>query len=155
MYLALKCLHVLAAIAYLGNIALALVQKLDADRSREPRLMAHALRAVVAGDRWITVPAATVLTASGIAMAVIAGVPLLRTGWLWQGASLLALSGLMYAWPLGPDQRRMLALARAAVAGGAFDTARYRRLSRRWLAFAVASIVLAVGAVVLMVVRPA
>ena len=56
MFLMLKVVHILAVILFLGNITLAMVWKLDADRTRNPAIMAHVLNGVVLGDRWITVP---------------------------------------------------------------------------------------------------
>jgi len=43
MYLALKLLHVLGVIVFLGNIITGIFWKAHADKSRDPRLIAHAL----------------------------------------------------------------------------------------------------------------
>lgn len=156
MYLALKLVHATAMVAFLGNIGLALVWKLDADRSRDPRIIAHVLRGVIVGDRWITLPSAALLLASGVAMAILAGLPLLHTGWIWQASLAFAASGLLYGYPIGPDQKRMHALAQRAHGDPqAMDWPLYRRLNRRFLGFGVVAISAIVVAMALMIYRPA
>jgi uncharacterized membrane protein len=155
MYLALKVVHILAVVAFLGNISLAMIWKLDADRTRDPAIMAHVLKGVVLGDRWITVPAAVVLVVSGVMMAINAHLPLLHVDWIWQSLLLFGLSGALYAFPIGPDQRRMLAVAQAAGSdGAAMDWNVYRRLSRRWLGVGAVAILAPALALALMVLKP-
>lgn len=155
MYLALKVVHILAVVLFLGNISLAMVWKLDADRTRNPAIMAHVLHGVVLGDRWITVPCAVILVSSGVAMAVIAQLPLLHVGWIWQSLLLFALSGALYAFPIGPDQRRLQALAQAANGNAAnMDWAAYTRLSRRRLSMGTLAILAPAVALALMVLKP-
>jgi uncharacterized membrane protein len=154
MYLALKVVHILAVVLFLGNISLAMVWKLDADRTRNPAIMAHVLHGVVLGDRWITVPCAVILVSSGVVMAVIAELPLLHVGWIWQSLLLFALSAALYVFPIGPDQRRLQALAHAAHGDAAnMDWVAYTRLSRRWFSMSTLAILAPATAVVLMVFK--
>lgn len=155
MYLTLKVVHILAVILFLGNISLAMIWKLDADRTRNPAIMAHVLKGVVLGDRWITVPSAVALTASGVMMASIGRLPLLHVAWIWQSLLLLTLSGLLYLYPIGPDQRRLAAIADAAHGDAAsMDWNAYTRVSRWWLGIGVLDILASAAAMVLMVVKP-
>ena len=155
MYLTLKVVHILAVVLFLGNISLAMVWKLDADRTRNPAIMAHVLRGVVMGDRWITVPCAVILVSSGMAMAVLAQLRLLHVGWIWQSLLLFVLSGALYVFPIGPDQRRLQALAHAANGNAAnMDWATYTRLSRRWLGMGALAILAPALALALMVLKP-
>lgn len=155
MYLALKVVHILAVVLFLGNIGLAMLWKLDADRTRNPAIMAHVLEGVVLGDRWITVPSAVILVSSGVLMAVIGHLPLLHIGWIWQSLLLFALSGALYVFPIGPDQRRLRELAQAAHGEAAnLDWATYTKLSRRWLSMGALAIFAPAAAVALMVLKP-
>jgi uncharacterized membrane protein len=155
MFLALKVVHILAVILFLGNITLAMVWKLDADRTRNPAIMAHVLKGVVLGDRWITVPCAVILSVSGVTMAIMSRLPLLHVGWIWESLLLFALSGALYIFPIGPDQRRMLAIAHAANQDtAAMDWNAYKRLSRRWLRLGAVAILAPALAVMLMVLKP-
>lgn len=155
MYLALKVVHVAALVIFLGNISLAMVWKWDADRTRNPTIMAHVLHGVVAGDRWITVPSAVLLFISGFGMAMLGGLPLLHTDWIWKASIAFAASGVLYLYPIGPDQRRMERIALAAGGEPAdMDWAAYARLSRRWLLFGLLAIAALVVAMVLMIYKP-
>lgn len=155
MFLTLKVVHILAVIFFLGNITLAMVWKLDADRTRNPAIMAHVLNGVVLGDRWITVPSAVILSVSGVAMAIMSRLPLLHVGWIWESLLLFGLSGALYIFPIGPDQRRMLAIANAANQDAApMDWSAYMRLSRRWLQWGAVAILAPALAVMLMVLKP-
>jgi uncharacterized membrane protein len=155
MYLTLKVVHILAVILFLGNISLAMLWKLDADRTRNPAILAHVLTGVVLGDRWVTVPSAVILVSSGVLMAVIGQLPLLHVAWIWQSLLLFALSGALYVFPIGPDQRRMQTLAQAAHGDAAsMDWAAYARLSRRWLSMGALAILAPATAVALMVLKP-
>jgi uncharacterized membrane protein len=155
MYLALKVVHVLAVVLFLGNISLAMVWKLDADRTKDPVVMAHVLRGIVLGDRWVTIPSVIALIASGITMAVLGKLPLLHVDWIWQSMSLLGLSGALYVYPIGPDQRHLLELARTARENGAnIDWPVYQSVSRRWLYAGWLAILAPAAAVALMVLKP-
>ena len=50
MYLALKTLHLLAVVLFLGNIITGLFWKAHADRSADPRIIAQASSAVTDGS---------------------------------------------------------------------------------------------------------
>jgi uncharacterized membrane protein len=129
--------------------------KLDADRTGDPAIMAHVLKGVVFGDRWITLPSAVILVSSGVLMAIIGRLPLLHVGWIWQSLLLFTLSGALYVFPIGPDQRRLQALAQAANGDAAnMDWDTYTRLSRRWLSMGTLAILAPAAAVALMVLKP-
>ncbi|MGH7742418.1 MAG: DUF2269 family protein, partial [Candidatus Eiseniibacteriota bacterium] len=56
MYPMFKTLHVLSAVAFLGNITTGLYWKQHADRSRDARLVRHMLEGLIGADRWFTIP---------------------------------------------------------------------------------------------------
>ena len=51
MYLALKLLHVVAVIVFLGNITTGLFWHAHAARTRDPKLLAHTMDGIIRSDR--------------------------------------------------------------------------------------------------------
>ena len=150
MYIGLKLLHVAAVILFLGNIVTGLFWHSHAARTRDPRLLAHAVDGIIRADRLFTVPAVVVIVASGLAAAVEAGYPILRTGWIRWSLVLFSVTGLAFMIRLAPLQRQLLALAKA----GGFEWERYRRLARAWELWGLVALVTPVAALVLMVLKP-
>lgn len=151
MYLALKTLHVLAVVLFLGNIITGVFWKAQADRSGDPALIANALDGIIRSDRFFTLPGVVLILVTGFGMAAHAGYPVLGTGWILWSLVLFTVSGLAFMLWIAPQQRRLLALAR----GDAMDWVIYRQLSRRWaLAGSLGTLtpLLALG---LMVLKPA
>src|SRR6188474_3607230 len=84
MYLWLKVIHILAVVMCIGNIVTGVFWHKHAERTRDPRLIAHAMAGVIRSDRLFTMPGVFLILASGIFAAVQGGFPILRTGWiLW------------------------------------------------------------------------
>jgi len=150
MYIGLKLLHVAAVILFLGNIVTGLFWHSHAARTRDPRLLAHAVDGIIRADRLFTLPAVVVIVASGLAAAVEAGYPILRTGWIRWSLVLFSVSGLAFMFRVAPLQRRLLALA----AAGGFEWERYRRLARAWELWGLVALITPVAALVLMVLKP-
>jgi uncharacterized membrane protein len=150
----LKLVHILAVVLFLGNITTGLFWKAFADRTRDPRIIAHALRGLIASDRWFTLPGVGLIVLAGVAAALHAGLPLLRTGWIAWSIGLFSLSGLAFGSRVAPLQRRMAALA-AAGANGDFDWEAYRALSRSWKIWGLVALLTPLAAAALMVLKPA
>ena len=154
MYLAMKTLHVLAVVLFLGNIITGLFWKAHGDRTADPRIIAHTLEGIIRSDRWFTIPGVVLIIGFGVAAAIIGRLPILGTGWIWQSIALFAVSGLAFMLQVAPLQRRLQKLASVGVGGGAWDQAAYRRLSRRWEFWGVVAILTPLAALVLMVYKP-
>jgi uncharacterized membrane protein len=154
LYLAMKTLHVLAVVLFLGNIITGLFWKAHGDRTADPRIVAHTLEGIIRSDRWFTIPGVVLIIGFGVAAAVIGGLPILGTGWIWQSIVLFTVSGLAFVLQVAPLQRRLQRLAAVAVDGGAWDLAAYHRLSRRWEFWGVVAILTPLAALVLMVYKP-
>ncbi len=154
MYLAMKTLHVLAVVLFLGNIITGLYWKAHGDRTTDPRIIAHTLEGIIRSDRWFTIPGVVLILGFGVAAAVIGGLPILGTRWIWQSIALFAVSGLAFVLQVAPLQRRLQALASAGVGAGPWDQATYRRLSRQWEFWGVVALVTPLAALVLMVYKP-
>lgn len=154
MYLAFKAVHLLAVVVFLGNIVTGLFWKAHADRTRDPRLIAHALEGIIRSDRLFTIPGVIAIVTFGILAAVWGGIPLLRTPWVLHSILLFTVSGLAFGWQVAPLQRRLLALAGAGAGGGEWDEAQYRRLSHRWEMWGLFSLATPLAAFALMVFKP-
>ena len=155
MYFAMKTLHLLAVTIFLGNIITGLFWKAHADRSADPRIIAHTLDGIIRSDRLFTIPGVVLIILFGVGTAMIGKLPILGTGWIWQSIVLFSISGLAFMAQVAPLQRRLRQLALNAAGGGAWDSAAYRRLSRRWEAWGLLAVVTPLAAVVLMIVKPA
>ncbi len=154
MYLAMKTLHVLAVVLFLGNIITGLFWKFHGDRTADPRIIAHTLEGIIRSDRWFTIPGVVFILAFGVGAAAIGGLPILGTAWIWQSIALFAVSGLAFMLQVAPLQRRLQALASAGAGGGPWDEVAYRRLSRQWELWGVVALVTPLAALVLMVYKP-
>jgi len=154
VYLAMKTLHVLAVVLFLGNIITGLFWKAHGDRTADPRIITHTLEGIIRSDRWFTIPGVVLIIGFGVAAAIIGRLPILGTGWIWQSIALFAVSGLAFMLQVAPLQRRLQKLASVGVGGGAWDQAAYRRLSRRWEFWGVVAILTPLAALVLMVYKP-
>lgn len=154
MYLILKFLHVAAAIVFLGNILTGLYWHAHAARTRDPRMLAHAMEGVIRSDRLFTIPGVTVLVGTGIALALQAQLPLLRTGWIAGALALITASGILFAARVAPLQKRLHAIAAEGARTGSFDAARYRALALAWEGWGAAALLTPVAALALMVAKP-
>jgi uncharacterized membrane protein len=154
MYLALKTLHILAVVLFLGNIITGLFWKIHGDRTGDPRIMAHTLDGIIRSDRWFTIPGVLFIIVFGLGAAIVAGLPILGTGWIWQSLVLFGVSGIAFMAQVAPLQRRLRALAQAAAAGGSWDSVAYRKLSRRWEFWGAVALLTPLAALVLMVAKP-
>ena len=154
MYLVVKLLHIVAVIAFLGNIATGLFWHMHAARTRDPRLLAHTMDGIIRSDRLFTMPGVIVIIATGIFAAISGGFPLLRTGWIAWTLILFGISGLIFMFRVAPLQRQLRSLAQAGMAGG-FDYGGYHRLARRWDMWGAAALLTPAAGLVLMVLKPA
>lgn len=154
MYLALKLLHLLAVMLFLGNIITGLFWKAHGDRTGDPRIMAHTLAGIIRSDRWFTLPGVLLIIVFGVAAAMAGHLPLLGTRWILHAIILFAISGLAFVIQIAPLQQRLFSLASQAAAGAPFDEGLYRRLSRRWEIWGLLAVLTPLGAFALMVFKP-
>ncbi len=151
----LKLIHVLAVIIFMGNIITGLFWKAHADRTHDVRFIAHTMHGIIRSDRWFTIPGVVVITVAGIFAAIQAGLPILRTGWIFWSLVAFSISGITFAWRVAPLQKQILALA-TTTRDAAFDWALYRSKSLQWELWGLLATVTPVIAVVMMVLkRPA
>lgn len=154
MYLWLKLLHVLGVVMFVGNIVTGVFWHKHALRTRDPRLLAHAMDGVRRSDRLFTMPGVLLILVTGVWAAVQGGFPILRTGWIAWTLVLFGISGLVFGLRIAPLQKRLHALAAAGTDGG-FDLAAYERLSRQWDLWGTVATLTPLAGVALMVLKPA
>jgi uncharacterized membrane protein len=154
MYLGMKLLHVAAVIVFLGNIITGLFWHRHAARTRDPRILAHTMDGIIRSDRWFTIPGVVLIIVFGVVAAALAELPLLRTGWILWSLVLFGASGVAFMLKVAPLQRQLRDLAQAG-AGGGFDHEAYDRLAGRWEFWGGVALAAPLGALVLMVMKPA
>lgn len=154
MYLILKLVHVVAVVLFLGNITTGIFWKAHADRSKDPRIIAHTMLGIIRSDRWFTIPGVVLIIAAGVGGAVVGGLPIFGTAWILWSLILFSISGIAFMWQVVPLQRRMHEMMSRATDGAAPDWALYHRLSRRWELWGGLALVTPVAALILMVLKP-
>ena len=152
MYLALKAVHILAVVAFLGNISIGLFWKRFADRTRDAAIMAHTMRGIIAADRLITIPSIIVIVLAGTGLATVAGIPVLGTGWILWAIVLLIASGLAFI-PVGRAQVALQAVAQSGMQTPE-ERVQYARLSQAWDRWGGIALLAALGAFALMTLKP-
>lgn len=154
MYLLFKLFHVIAVIAFLGNITTGLFWHAHAARTRDPKLLAPTMDGVIRSDRLFTIPGVIGIIISGVAAAIYGGFPILHTGWILWTIVLFSFSGLIFMFRVAPLQRQLRALAETGVQSGAFEYARYHALAVRWEIWGAVALLTPVAGLVLMVLKP-
>jgi len=155
MYLWLKLVHVVAVIAFLGNIATGLFWHAHAARTRDPRLLAHTMDGIIRSDRLFTIPGVILIVLAGIAAAIVGKLPLLRTGWILWTMILFSISGLVFMLRVAPLQQQLRAMAQLAGSQGSFDYDRYHRLARCWEVWGAVALATPLAGLVFMTMKPA
>jgi len=155
MYLWLKLIHVLAAVAFLGNIVTGLFWHVHAARTRDPKILAHTMDGIIRSDRLFTIPGVFVILIAGVAAAIEGNFPILRTGWIRWTLILFTISGVAFMARVAPLQRQLRARAEAGAKSGAFDYAAYHRLARQWEFWGAVALLTPLAAFMLMVLKPA
>ena len=155
MYLAFKLVHLVAVVLFLGNIATGVFWKAHADRTKDPRLIAHTLDGIIRSDRLFTIPGVMLILLAGVGAAGVGRIPMLATGWILWSIVLFTISGIAFMWQVAPLQRRMLDHVRSAPDAASLDWEKYRSLTRRWEVWGFVALATPVAAMVLMVLKPA
>jgi uncharacterized membrane protein len=131
-YLALKYIHILSATLLFGTGLGTAFHGFLAFRTRDARVIAAVGRSVIFADWLFTAPAVVIQPVTGIAMAILAGLPL-STGWLALTFVLYVLIGACWL-PVVWLQIRLRAIARASLLSGTPLPETYFRYLRYWSA---------------------
>lgn len=150
-----KVLHIVAVVAFLGNITTGLFWHLHAARTRSPVLLAFTMEGIIRSDRFFTIPGVVGIIVTGVAMAMQRHLPILGTGWILVPLILFAVSGIIFVARVAPLQRQLLSLARSDEPSASFDYSRYRAVAIQWEIWGAAALVTPVIGLVFMVLKPA
>jgi uncharacterized membrane protein len=153
MYLTLKFVHVLAVIAFVGNISIGILWHTIGDKTRDPRIIAHTMKGILLADKIFTIPGIIVLLIAGIATAEVGHLPILGTGWILWSIILFIISGIAFG-PVARSQRQMLAVAQAAMTSGVMNWEDYNRFGRIWNIAGTIALIAPLIAVLFMVTKP-
>ena len=153
LYDLLKTLHLVGVVVLIGNVTITAFWKVFADRTGDPRLIAHAQHMVTVTDWVFTLGGIVLIYGGGFGAAAVADLDPFEPGWLLWGQMLFATSGVIWLAILVPAQIRLGRLARGFATGGPIPEA-YRRDGRRWLVWGILATVPLVAAVWVMVAKP-
>ena len=154
VYLALKTLHIIAVVLFLGNIVTGLFWHRHAARTRDPHLLAHTMDGILRSDRIFTLPGVLGIILLGFALAGMGDFPILRTEWIAWTIVLFSISGIIFGMRVAPLQRRLRDVAREGARTNTFDYDRYHALARQWELWGAISLVLPFVGLALMVLKP-
>lgn len=154
LFMLFKVLHVLAVIVFLGNITVGIFWKHWADRTQDARIIANTIDGIIVADRLFTIPGVVGLLIGGVGAAVVAGFPILGTGWILWSIILFVISGLAFG-PLVRVQRLLSATAHEAVDSGSMSWPLYGQFSGAWSFWGSIALVAPLIAAVLMIAKPA
>ncbi|MFM8332492.1 MAG: DUF2269 family protein [Candidatus Methylumidiphilus sp.] len=152
-YLVLKCLHILGAVIFLGNIIVTGWWKAMADRTGVPNIIAFAQRQVTLTDFVFTGGGVALVLVTGVANAVIHGMDYWHVRWLAWSLWLFLASGVIWLVILIPIQIKQAKMAREFADGGDIPEA-YWRLGRLWMGFGILATVLPLLNIYWMVFKP-
>jgi uncharacterized membrane protein len=151
-YLALKTLHLIGVVIFIGNIIVTAWWKAMADVTRDAKIIAFAQRQVTLTDWVFTLGGVTLLAIGGYGNAGLNHIPM-TLPWLVWGNALFILSGLIWVAVLIPVQIRLARMARAFADGGGIP-AGYWRLETIWGVFGVIATILPLVNIAIMVFKP-
>ncbi|MHA7968698.1 DUF2269 family protein [Rhizobium sp. CAU 1783] len=148
----LRLAHVIGAAVLFGTGAGIAFFMLMANRTRDPRLIAHVAGTVVIADTLFTATAAVLQPLTGAWLAHRIGWPL-TTGWIALSLVLYGVVGLFWL-PVVWIQIQLRNLARNAAEANLPLPERYYRLYRIWFAFGFPAFLSMIGILYLMLIRP-
>jgi uncharacterized membrane protein len=151
-YLLLKYIHILSATLLFGTGLGTAFHGFLAFRSRDARVIAAVGRSVILADWLFTAPAVAVQPATGIAMALMAGLPLTE-GWIALSLVLYAFVGACWL-PVVWLQIELRAIARESLYSGTPLPERYFRYLRYWFVLGWAAFTAVLAIFYLMIFKP-
>jgi len=154
VYQILVLLHVGGVVIFIGSIVSALVWQRAAGRTENRPVIAHTYHMLNRFDTLITPIAVATIAVTGLLLAKLGNLPILRTGWIFWSLAAWGASGVLFATVLFPLQRR---LEREADNDAMWTPPenRYMHLTKLWARWAHLTLTGIVVSFVLMVLKPA
>ncbi len=154
LILAVKVLHILAAVLFLGAGLMTAFYKYRADRSGDLRVIVWCQKEIVRADWYFTVPSALFLPISGLWLMVQYQLSLRETRWIQIGLAGWVTTGLLWL-PAAYLQIKMRALAAKALQEKTELPPEFHRANAIWLALGVPAFAIAMFVVWMMVTKGA
>lgn len=152
IYLWLKLAHIVSSVLLVGTGFGSAFYLFFINRTHNLAAQAEVARLVVRADWWFTTPTVIIQPVTGIAMALLAGIPLTQ-GWLFWALCLYGLAGLCWL-PVVWIQIRMLRLLNSARTAQKELTTEYWYLAKWWEGLGYIAFVAMAGVFYLMVFKP-
>jgi uncharacterized membrane protein len=131
-YLIIKAIHLLAVVAFLGNIVTGLFWMKFARKTNDVKIIHHTAKGLIASDKLFTIPGVLIITAAGFYAAIYGGLPLLRTGWLFWPIILFSLSGIFFAYKVAPLQGKMRRSVEGETNNVVLENGKFDYLMKQW-----------------------
>jgi uncharacterized membrane protein len=131
-YLILKTIHLLAVVAFLGNITTGLFWMRFAVKTKDIKIIQHTASGIIASDRLFTIPGVIIITTGGIGAALYAGIPLLSTGWIFWPLVLFSLSGIFFSVKVAPLQTKMKRYLDTSIKNNNYEREKFTGLLKQW-----------------------
>jgi uncharacterized membrane protein len=153
IYLLFKIIHLLAVVAFLGNITIGLFWMKWAYKANNVSYLQHTVKGIIAADKIFTIPGVIVITAGGIFAAIKGGYPLLGTGWIFWSIILFTLSGIIFMAKVGPLQTKMKNYLEQSVDNNTYDKAQFTKHMKAWEFWGALSLITPLLAFLLMILK--
>jgi uncharacterized membrane protein len=151
LYTIFKLIHILATVAFLGNIYTGLFWMNRAHRSRDLSIINHTMQTIILSDKYFTVPGVVIILIGGIGAAIQHRLPMLRLGLIFWPIVLFSLSGIVFAWKVVPLQKKISILTKGDHDN--FDWAKYVKLYNEWDLWGIIAIITPLAALAMMVLK--
>jgi uncharacterized membrane protein len=152
-YLLFKIIHLLAVVAFLGNITIGLFWMKWAYKANNVGYLQHTVKGIIAADKIFTLPGVVIITAGGIMAAIKGSYPLLGTGWIFWSIILFTLSGIMFMAKVGPLQTKMKNYLEQSIGSNSYDKAQFTRYMKEWEWWGALSLLTPLLAFLLMILK--
>ena len=156
LLLLLKFIHIWAVAMFVGNSVLGPYRRRRARLTGDARIIAGTYAIHTASGPAVTIPWFAAGVLSGLALAWLSGLSLLRDGWVAWSLALTLVVALMFLFCIGPLQRQATAAALLLSESPSPEHAdSFERLARELEPFSHAAHVLFAAIIALMVFKPA
>jgi len=152
-YLIWKLLHVFSVIIFLGNITTGLFWASRANKTRDFKQISKTFQSIIKSDRVFTIPGIIGITITGFLAAINAGIPLLRTGWIFWPIVLFIVSGIFFSIYVAPLQRKILSYTNTNEMSDNNWT-EYTKLFKLWELWGFLALITPYAAMVIMILKP-
>lgn len=153
-YFAVKFVHVLGVVLFLGNIIVSAVWKTQADRTGNPVIIAFACRLVNMTDLLFTAFGSALIVIGGIGLFHATGISISDSPHLTIGIGLFGMAAMLWVTSLLPLQIYMSKLAAKTVSAGETEMpVKYERSRKLWNIVGGIAVLLPLGALYFMIFR--